>query len=344
MRGALLRCMVVIALCLAGNGTMLAGRGDKAGTSGANALLLPVGARAIGLSGASLANIDGLEAAYWNPAGIARSSSATEALFSHMNYIADIGLEFAAVGARIGDAGSIALAVKSVSYGDIPVTTEEQPDGTGEIAHPSSLVATIAIARSITDHITVGFSGNVVSETMEKVSATGFAFTGGIQYMGLGGIDRLGVGVVIRNIGPPIQFGGEGLARQSVIDGSLRDSSPMDIEASEDDLPSTIEIGLSYVPIETGRSELTVNSTFQNNNYADDEYHIGAEYIYDRTFAIRLGTTYTAASEHGMGVFGPSIGFGLVAGVAGTDVRVDYAFRSVQLFDGIHVISLAVNL
>src|SRR5438128_2487144 len=74
-----------------------AGRGDKAGTAAASELLIPVGAQSVALGGSEMASVSGIEVIYWNPAGLARSEKGANAMFSHMSYIADIGVEYFAV-------------------------------------------------------------------------------------------------------------------------------------------------------------------------------------------------------------------------------------------------------
>ncbi|HAP37220.1 MAG TPA: hypothetical protein DCQ28_15295, partial [Bacteroidetes bacterium] len=72
----------------------VAGRGDKAGSSAAPMLLIPVGGRDIAMGGSTVANSFGIEAVHYNPAGVAWSTKQSEAIFSHMNYIADIGVDY----------------------------------------------------------------------------------------------------------------------------------------------------------------------------------------------------------------------------------------------------------
>lgn len=67
------------------------------GINGAEELLIPVGARSIATSGAFVANVMGLESIYYNPAGL-DISQRTEAMFSYMNYIADINISYLAIG------------------------------------------------------------------------------------------------------------------------------------------------------------------------------------------------------------------------------------------------------
>ena len=81
------------ALAQAGRGS-LGASGSRAGTAGASELLIPQTARTTALAGATSAgmnNMGGLEALYTNPAGLANNQG-TAALFSRIEYVADIGV------------------------------------------------------------------------------------------------------------------------------------------------------------------------------------------------------------------------------------------------------------
>src|SRR2546425_8150952 len=174
MTGPLLRAAALCAViaALAGN-PAYGGRGDKSGTAAAPELLIPVGARSIGIGGASLATAAGVEALYWNPAGLARSEGGTYVMFSHMSYLAEIGVEYGALSARLGSIGYIGLAVKSLSVGEIPITTEDQPDGTGGTASPTFLIIGASFFRQLSGRVLLGGTSNVLFEKIGRVSATG---------------------------------------------------------------------------------------------------------------------------------------------------------------------------
>lgn len=316
------------------------GRGDKAGTAAAQELLIPVGAGSIALGGSSLAVVAGIDALYWNPAGLVRSADGTNATFSHMSYFAGIGVDYAAVSTKLPDIASIGIAVKSLSFGQIPVTTEDSPDGNGQLASPSFVVVSGALSRLITDHIAFGFSGNVIFENMDKVSATGVAFSFGLQYSGLGGVDGLSFGVTVDNIGPAMTYDGDGLLRVGQVDDVLRPETTYKIQAASDDLPSMIDIGLGYSISVSERDQAQLTTTFRDNDFSDDEYRFGAEFIHDRIVSFRAGYSMSAASGSSDYIYGFSGGIGIAVRFQGINLAVDYAYRSASFFSGNHVLSL----
>ncbi len=336
--------LVIVCLLVLAAGTAYAGRADKAGTSAAPELLIPVGAHYIGLGGSALSTVSGVEAIYWNPAGLARTDFSAEGIFSHMNYIADIGVDYAAVGATFGGFGTIGLSFKSLSFGDMEVTTEDNPDGTGQIFSPTYVTMGLTYSRLLTDRVSVGVTANLITERIDRVSSTGFAFNIGVQYSGFASINGLSLGVAIKNLGGAMQFSGSGLLRQANATDLSRPASFYSIQASSDELPSTIELGVAYRRSFEERHALTVSAMFQNNNFSADQYIGGLEYGFDNTIFLRGGyVAYPAEATPETRIFGPTFGAGVHQALTGVDISVDYAYRYVRYLTANHVFSLKLG-
>ncbi len=318
----------------------LAGRGDKSGTSAAPELLIPVGGRDIALGGSSVATTTGIEAIYWNPAGLSRSNFGAEAMFSHMNYIADIGVEYVAVGTSFEGFGSIGLSLKTLSFGEFEITTEDNTEGTGQMFSPTFVTVGLTYARSLTDRISVGLTTNLVSERIDRVSATGVAFSFGVQYAGFANTPGLNIGVAVKNIGPGMQFNGPGLLRQALASDNLRPETVYLIEAQKDELPSTIELGVSYRHNIDDENSLTTSGLFMNSNLSDDEYKLGLEYNFLNTLFVRGGYNLSQESRENSYIFGATAGAGVHYSMGGLDLTFDYAYRSVKYLEANHVFSL----
>ena len=322
----------------------LAGRGDKVGSASGTQLLIPIGARAIALGGSTLATVSGNESMYWNPAGLARTGTPNEILVSHMAYIADIGVDFVSASTRLSGIGTLGLSLKSLSVGAVPITTEDQPDGTGESVTPTFMTIGATFARQMSEQIAIGFSGNLVFERMGEVSASAIAFNGGIQYLSLGGVQGLNFGVAVKNVGPQMTYGGDGLLRSGQLVDVSRPNAIYKVEAASADLPSTIEIGLAYTRPLDDLSSLSISGLFQNNNYADDEYRFGLEFAHRGTFFVRGGYGFSPVSGDQEYAFGASAGAGIHDRVGGVEIGVDYAFREVKFLKGSHIFTLTLGL
>lgn len=320
-----------------------AGRGDKVGSAAGMQLAIPVGARPIALGGSPLSWVTGAEAIAWNPAGLARSERSSEVLVSHMSYLAGIGVEYLAAGTALPAGAWLGVSVRSLSIGEIPVTTEEYPDGTGESVSPTFLAAGAVFSRRMSDQISVGLGATLLYERMAEVTATGIAFTAGVQYTRLGGVDGLSVGVVLRNVGPGLTYDGDGLARTAVVPGTDRPEGSYKVEAATADLPSAIEVGLGYLHRLGDPATVRFSTLFRNNNFSDDQYRFGAEFDYQGRFFLRGGYDYSTESEGNESIFGPAFGVGVREIVRTLEIRADYAYRTADFFGGNHVVTVGVG-
>ncbi len=345
-----IKFLVILAVFLFGIDSAFAGGGSRNGTGGATELLIPVGASSIALSGANISSISGIDALYWNPAGVAYMTNSATAVFSHMNYIADIGVEYGAVSANFEGFGIVSLGIKSLNIGSIPITTNEQPDGTGQTYSPEFLVAGATYSKELTDRIAIGLTLNYISETISQVSASGFAFNAGLQYKNLGDINGLSFGLVIKNIGPQMTYSGPGLLIKAQANGTTSDptqkllySNFYSINAAAFDLPSSFEMGFGYNPVIDESNIVKVSLDYQNNNFSGDVYNVGAEYGYNKTFFLRAGYSYSPKNQDPNYIYGFSAGAGIAYNLGTIDLHVDYAYRTTKYFNGNHIFSIALG-
>lgn len=335
--------LIIVAILLIGVNSIYAGGGVRNGTGGATELLIPVGTRGIAMGGADVATSTGIEALFWNPAGAAIMNNSATLLFSHMNYIADIGVEYGAVSANFEGFGVVSLAIKSLAIGDIPVTTVDQPDGTGQTFKPQMMVAGATYSRQLTDRISIGITANYISETLDQVSTSGIAFNAGVMYKDLGDINGLDFGIVMKNIGPQMQYGGPGMLVTASPQGYDRPPNYYDIQTAAFDLPSSFEIGFGYKPVINDMNSLQITGSFQNNNFSGDVYNVGAEYGYNKMFFVRGGYSMSPKSQDPNYIYGLTAGAGINYDLGGIDIKVDYAYRAVKYFSGNHIFSVSLG-
>lgn len=322
---------------------VFAGGGRRNGTAGAQELLIPVGARGLAFNGAYIAGLEGIESIYYNPAGVGFSKSSTEAMFSHMNYIADIGVSFAAVTSNFEGFGTLGFSVKTLEFGDIPVTTEENPYGTGATFSPTFVTLGLTYSNALTDRIRVGVNINLITEKIVRSSATGMSFDVGVQYNGIAEVDGLKLGVVLKNFGPQMKFEGPDLIRNATDPNSLRGEQFYLIDAASFELPSQLELGLAYERRFEQDYKFILATSFQNNNFANDEYKLAGEFAFQDMLFLRGGYAYLpeAQSDDEI-VFGPTFGAGFNVN-AGVDITVDYAYRWARYFDANHMFAIKLG-
>jgi len=314
--------------------SVFAGDASRKGTTGAEELLIPVGARSIATGGAFLSNVTGLEALYYNPAGLSQGKG-TEAMFSITNYLADIKVSYFAIGSNLGDFGSLALSVKTLNFGDIPVTTVDNPDGTGSTYSPGYTTAGITYAKIITDRVCVGVNAKIINETINDVSATGFAVDFGVQYRFP---SNLSIGAAVKNIGTNMSFKGNSLQYSTSLAGGNLGSptANYNIPTEEFQLPSYFELCTAYDFSLNDENKIMVGAAFRNNNVTDDEIRLGLEYGFQNMFFIRGGYCSIVQSTSGPlsnitngFTFGAGINYGFADGM---NFVFDYSFQQVKEF------------
>jgi len=327
--------------------TALAGNGSRIGTASATELLIPVGAQGIALGQENLIFAGGTEALYWNPAGLSRMDRDVEALFSEMSYIADINIGYGALGVKT-DFGTLGFSLKSIAFGDIPVTTEAFPDGNGQTYSPTFVTLGGTYSKLLTDRISVGVTANLVTERIMNTSASGIAFNIGIQYYGLG-VPGVDVGIAVKNIGPDMTFDGSDLLRLATAQAGLRGTQYYKVSAASFQLPSDIEIGVGYQRQIDENFSFRAGINFQNNNSSDDVYGLGGELSYMNILALRA--SYLTAPQalddptenNSTFLYDYALGVGLHHDVGGIDVAFDYAYRHVKLLSSNNVITVRLG-
>jgi len=317
----------------------------KLGTAGATELLIPMGAKNAAMSGANVANVSGTDAIYWNPAGLANITTG-EATFSQMSYFADMKVSYLAAGANAGKLGTFGVSAQILDIGDIPVTTRNMPEGTGEVLQPDYLTLSATYAKRFTDRILFGANTKIISEKIGTMSASAVGFDLGLQYLSQAG---LAFGVTMKNIGSKIKFDGTSIEFDSDIPFANPSATTRKtkLDMASHDLPASMNLGLAYNYNISGLGKLNVCGVYNNYSYSYDEVSAGAEFALKDMLFARAGYVmplypsdweYDETSE-----FGLSLGFGINLKMAGTNLMFDYAFRPMATFDANQYFSMTLG-
>ena len=268
--------------------SMLFGQGSRMGTASSTQLQVVQGARYLSGGGAA-AHAVGMDAAYWNPAGLSRSENGVDAIFSNRQYIADISNNF--FGVAVDFLGmKMGANVRTFNIGDINETTVFSPDGTGQVYTPNFSIIGATASKLLSDNTSVGVNANYVRESFGRVSASGMAFDLGVQYKGLASVEGLDVGFVLRNFGNAVKYDGEGLGvAAEAVDGD-RPLEYYKVDAASFDLPFAFDMGLSY-----NVAGANLGFTYTSNYYATDEMKFKVSY--DVGELATLGAGYQMSSE-----------------------------------------------
>lgn len=341
-----LRAAAVAALLACAAGSVYAGSEERKGTGGATELRLPVGPRGSALGGTVVSDVTGVEAMFWNPAGLG-SLERTQAMFTHTEYFAGMNLNYAGVAMHVGGVGTLGFQAKVLSIGDVIVTTEDAPEGTGEITSPNFSVLGVSWGRRFTDRVLFGATVNYVNERILNTSAQGLALDLGVQYFT--GWHGLKFGVAMKNFGPAMHFEGPDFETNIQPPGSDPTSSNRTFRTTSADfeMPSYFSLSASYDLFTSDEHRFAVLGSFQNNNFVGDNLQGGAEWAYRDIVALRGSyfasvrsqedpLTGDSSTELGSGddlYSGLALGAGVRVPLGGTThLGVDVAWRSVREF------------
>lgn len=304
---------------------LIGGDESRIGTSGGNQVLVPVGARGIALAGSERVYSSGLESVYWNPAGLARSQNPT-VLATSMDLFNDMGVNYFGASGNFDKLGMLGVTVKSIDMGDIPVTTVEDMDGLGGgTFKPTLTTMGLTYANSFSDRAFFGVTGKIVYESIPRATASAMALDIGVQYTGLAGVDGLGLGLVLNNLGTDMHYEGSGLTSQGTTEDGISDF--LNRESSYDKLPSTYNMSLSY-----NVAGAILGVTYTSHNFSYDELNMGAEYTLNDMFHLRAGMTSPMLEEDSMNqnetLYSMNFGAGLKYSLYGVNLVVDYTMRN----------------
>ncbi|MBP7272490.1 MAG: PorV/PorQ family protein [Saprospiraceae bacterium] len=339
--------IIIFLFCAVGT-VVWAGNPDRQGEAGAYELLINPWARSAGLHSMNTSLVKGIDAMHVNPAGLSRINK-TEAGIGHTVYLSGTGIGVNSVGLsqRLGKNGALGISIMAMDFGDIQVTTTNQPEGTGGTFSPSFFNIGVGYSYTFENKISVGAAVRGISETTADVSALGFCIDAGVQYV-TGPKDNFKFGVSLRNIGSKMRFNGEGLAYPTrsdredyVITGQQRSAGF--------ELPSVLNLGVSYDFLFTKALRLTAIGNFTSNAFGFDQTGAGIELALNEMFVLRGGYRH----ELGQTSANKSAYTGLCGGFTvniplskenPSSVGLDYSYQATNPFSGTHNIGVRINL
>ncbi len=335
-------------------GEVKAGNTDRAGSAGASELLINPWARSSGWGGVNISGVRGVEAMNLNIAGAAFTKK-TEITFAHTIWLkgSQIYLNSLGLTQKVGESGAIGLSVMSMDFGDIQVTTVDQPEGGLGTFSPSFINIGLSYSKGFSNSIYGGLGVRLISEAIADVKAFGVAFDAGIQYVtGFNDAkDDLKFGITLRNVGPAMKFGGDGLSNKvSILTTNPNYSLTLQQRAERFELPSLVAIGGSYDIKLAESHRLTAGLSFTANSFIRDNFGFGLEYGFKNLFMLRGGYQYEKDINDPELRTNGLTGFSAGATVAvpfsknTRSVGIDYSFRSTAYFDGTHSIGIRISL
>ena len=314
----------------------------KTGTTAAKFLSIGIGARANAMGGSFSSIADDASALYWNPAGISYIDS-YQGLFTYTSMFADINLNYFGIVIPGGEFGNFGFSVTALDYGDMEVTTEENPDGIGLTFSANSFAFGLSYGRKITENLVLGATVKYIKESISNSSAEGISFDIGTIF----NTPFYGIrfSSSISNYGTKMKMEGEDLLVRHDPDPTSRGTnSAIDANFSTDEfeLPLKLQIGLSrdFYVMENQRLTLSVDAAHPNDN--SQYVNMGGELaLFNETVFLRGGykTLFLVDSQEGL-----TLGFGLhYEGLELFALSVDYSYQKLDYLDNVHSFGLMID-
>ena len=249
---------------------------------------------------------DDISALYWNPAGLVQFKE-NGVTFSHTLWFVDTQLQFFGAVYHFGGSNAVGLSVASLRTDDMKVTTEVQPNGTGEYFRFSDIAIGLSFARQMTDQFSFGATVKYIEETLGALKMRGVVGDLGTFYRTGLGTSRFAV--LISNFGAQISPSGS----VNLIGGRVADSF------QKFPPPTLFRIGFAIEPIMTGTNRLTTSIQLNSPNDNSENVSIGAEYSFKEMLFLRGGYKFNVDAEN------YSFGAGLRVPISFAKTELDYS-------------------
>ena len=301
--------------------------GGASAAEAATFLLVPVGARSVGLGGAVASSRADIEGSLWNPASLAGLGGSAVYVMG--------GPDFAASSRVLGGVlafGNLRTGLTLLHYDLGSVDARDATNAPLGQIDPSQTAFVLSAAYPVLDWLDLGASGKLLRLSASCSAAcgaldettTGVAFDLGLIAT-LAADGGLRGGLLVRNLGPGIAYA-----------GGPSDQLPARVRLGVDaDLPVLLSGRDSW---SGGQIGLLVRTDLQQtlSEFDDFDAHLGAEIAWRRILLVRGG--YAASSE---GRSGPTIGVGVR--YQGIVFDLGYAFNDFARFDSGTPLQLSVG-
>ncbi|MBO6574228.1 MAG: PorV/PorQ family protein [Rhodothermales bacterium] len=311
----------------------------KRGTTAADFLNIPVGARATAMGNAVTATIDDATSVYWNPAGL---TGLTGGGFvgEYAQWLAGVEFNFVSVVLPMAG-GKVAFGVTSMRTPEMEVTTVSSPNGTGEKFDAASYAVAVSYARALTDRFSIGGTVKRINERIWNSGASGTAVDIGTQFVTPFRGIRLGAS--ISNFGSKLQLDGDDLLVRVDIDpvnAGNNESNRAFLRTDTYDLPLTMRIGLAGEIYQAGSTRLTMAVEALNPNSSEQYVNLGAELgLLNDLVMLRGGYSELLLDD---AVRALTLGAGLRYRFAPLNFAFDYAWEQQEFFQDVNRLTLSI--
>ena len=307
----------------------------KTGTTAGKFLSIGIGPRAIAMGGAFASSANDASAMYWNPAGIDQLSG-NQFIFTQTNWFVDIKVNYIGAVFKAGALGTVGLNMTAMTMGDMEVTTEKNPEGTGDYFSAGMYAFGFSLARHLTQKFVIGANLKYVRESISQSAAHGLALDLGTMFVTPFYDVRLAASIT--NFGTKMRMTGDDLLIQHDPNPNIAgDNANLNAyyETESFELPLRVQLGLArdFYPLEGQRLTIAVEAAHPNDN---SEYmNLGGELaLFRERVFIRGGfkSLFMKDREEGL-----TLGVGYRTPRIGRFyLNIDYAFQDFVHLGDVH--------
>jgi len=248
---------------------------------------------------------------YWNPSGMVGVEN-IQVYVAHSTWYGDIKSNYAAVAVPLNDDFKVGAFVQTFGANDIPVTTINQPEGTGAFYSINDMSFGLSFAGALTEQFSFGVTAKYVQNAFQTVSASAVAFDIGTQYET--GIQGIKLGFSIMNLSTETSFKGDALEKESgnLISGSKPTENPIGtpnygviLPAYPFSLPVIFRGGLSSAIVETDMHKLIISGDVITISDSPEQAAFGFDYKWNDLLSLRAGYHFNNSQmglSGGMGI------------------------------------------
>ena len=320
------------------------------GTTGASFLEIDVGSAATAMGGAYVSVANDVSSAYWNPAGLAYVNK-KQTFFMYQPWVADINNIYTGVAVNYQEYGTIAFTMNYMGYGNEPVTTVSQPEGTGEFYSANEFATSISYGKRLVDWFAFGATAKYVSSNIWHMNASAFAIDFGVLVTTnfFSPTDKrkqgMKIGMSISNYGTRLRY--DGIDLMVPIDpepdeyGNYDDVEGL-YKTSEWELPLIFRMGASIQPIYTEKFRMLIALDALHPNNNNESINIGSQLSYlvpgKASLFLRAGYKgiFLKDSQYGL-TYGGGLRF-YVSDYNSFDI--DYTFKTLGILGDIHLYTI----
>ena len=315
---------------------------DKTATTGPAFLSIPSNARGTAMGGAFTAISDDENSLFWNPGGLAQVKR-NIASFSNTTAFVDTRYQDFSAAFYLGTNGTVGIKAMILNYGDIDVTTINNPEGTGERINPMDISMSVTYSRYLTTAFSFGITGKYVNQRISSSEANGVGVDLGILYKS--DFKNLRIGMSITNFGTDMQMMGDDLTQAIDIDADNNGNNNRlggYLNTNQWPMPLNFRVGLAMDVLESKFNKLTLAIDAKHPSDNSEAPDLGFEYGFRNMIFLRGGYRNLLTSIPSDG--GVTAGFGLNYDLNSVNsIRIGYSFQHHKYLQSPQIWTLAVT-